>query len=40
MTDGAKPIMELGNSLPDDIDYEWYEAKAKSILKDLGIVTK
>ena len=26
-TDGAKPIMNLPNELPDDINYEWYTEK-------------
>lgn len=34
-TDGAKPIMNLPNELPDDINYEWYINEAKTILKGL-----
>jgi DNA polymerase elongation subunit (family B) len=40
MTDGAKPLMELPDAFPTDIDYEWYLNKATSILKDLGISAK
>jgi hypothetical protein len=40
MTDGAKPLMLLTDTLPEDLDYEWYVAKTMSILKDLGVVTK
>lgn len=36
-SDGAKPLMELPNSIPEDIDYEWYERKAYSMLEDLGV---
>ncbi len=37
MTDGAKPLMQLPAELPEDIDYEWYTAKAYAILADLGV---
>jgi hypothetical protein len=37
-SDGAKPLMRLPETLPDDIDYEWYETKAYSMLEDLGLV--
>jgi hypothetical protein len=37
MTDGAKPLMQLPAELPEDIDYEWYTAKAYAILGDLGV---
>lgn len=40
MTDGAKPLMELPNSVPVDVDREWYVTKARSILKDLGVIEK
>jgi hypothetical protein len=36
-TDGAKPLMQLPKTLPDDIDYDWYIAKAESMLCDLGV---
>lgn len=35
-TYGAVPIMTLPDSLPDDIDYEWYIAETESLLKDVG----
>lgn len=35
-TDGAIPLMELPSALPKDIDYEWYIASAKKILKEIG----
>lgn len=37
-TDGAKPVMELPDDFPSDIDYEWYIREANSILRDLGAV--
>ena len=40
MTDGAKPLMLLPSAPPKDIDYQWYIAKAYSILADLGIKQK
>jgi DNA polymerase elongation subunit (family B) len=36
-TDGAKPLMTLPENLPGDIDYDWYVAETKSMLKDLGL---
>jgi hypothetical protein len=37
-SDGAKPLMELPESWPEDIDYEWYAAEAYRILEDIGAV--
>jgi hypothetical protein len=37
MTDGAKPLMQLPEALPADVDYQWYTAKAYAILADLGV---
>lgn len=39
-SDGAKPLMELPDALPDDIDYAWYEAEATSMLQDVGFYPK
>lgn len=36
-SDGAKPLMGLPDALPSDIDYEWYENEAISLLHDLDI---
>lgn len=36
-TEGARPLMELPDTLPDDIDYAWYEREARDILNDMGI---
>lgn len=35
-SEGARPMMELTTTLPDDIDYEWYVSEAKSILHEIG----
>lgn len=35
-SEGAKPLMELPDALPTDIDYDWYIAEAKSILSQIG----
>jgi hypothetical protein len=37
-TDGAKPLMQLPDTLPDDIDYEWYIAFAYRILTETGAI--
>ena len=34
---GAQPVMELPEEFPDWIDYDWYEAEAKSLLCDVGL---
>lgn len=33
---GVKPMMDLTEDIPDDLDYAWYINEAKSKLKDLG----
>ena len=35
-SEGAKPLMELPNEFPDDINYKWYEAEAEKILQEIG----
>ena len=35
-TDGARPLMELPEQLPADIDYAHYVARAEEILLDIG----
>lgn len=37
-SDGAKPLMELPDTFPTDVDYEWYIREAESILVDIGAV--
>jgi DNA polymerase elongation subunit (family B) len=36
-TEGAKPLMELPDSLPEDVDFDWYITEAKSLLVNLGV---
>lgn len=36
-SDGAWPIMELPDSLPEDLNYDWYIAEANKKLFDMGI---
>jgi hypothetical protein len=36
-TEGCVPLMDLTDSVPDDIDREWYVREARSLLIDLGI---
>lgn len=36
-TDGCRPLMELPDSLPADLDYMWYVAEARALLADLGV---
>lgn len=36
-TDGAKPLMVLPDTLPPDLDYNWYIKKSFDILNDLGV---
>lgn len=36
-SEGARPLMELPDSLPKDIDYDWYVREAYSILKSIGV---
>jgi hypothetical protein len=35
-SDNAMPLMDLPTELPDDIDFEYYIAKANEILKEIG----
>lgn len=35
-TEGAKPLMEMPEECPDDIDREWYVREATAMLQDLG----
>ncbi len=35
-TSGAKPLMDLPDSFPEDIDYEWYVEKTYSMLTKIG----
>jgi hypothetical protein len=35
-SDGAKPMMDLPDNFPTDIDYRWYIKEAQSMLEDTG----
>lgn len=35
-SEGAKPLMELPDELPDDINYDWYVQEAEIVLIDIG----
>jgi len=37
-TEGCRPMMELTDSLPADINYLWYFAEARSLLNDVGVI--
>lgn len=39
-SEGAKPLMDLPEQLPSDIDYEWYEQEAQDILKEIAYYPK
>ncbi|MDQ0317780.1 hypothetical protein [Amorphus orientalis] len=35
-TQGARPLMEIPDRLPDDLDYNWYIREARSILEQIN----
>lgn len=35
-SDGARPLMELPDEFPNDVDYFWYVKECRSMLQDLG----
>lgn len=35
-SDGARPAMQLPAAMPDDVDFDWYEAEATRILEWIG----
>jgi hypothetical protein len=39
-TEGAKPCMDLPDTFPTDINYQWYIDEAYSILEDIGYTPK
>lgn len=36
-SDGAKPLMLLPDTIPEDIDYDWYINESYKILKEVGV---
>lgn len=39
-TDGARPMMELATTLPDDIDWPRYIREATDLARDLGVIKR
>lgn len=39
-TDGAWPCMDLPDQFPNDLDYEWYEAKTKELLYEMAFLNR
>ena len=35
-SDGCRPLMDLPDALPSDLDLDWYIAEADKMLKELG----
>ena len=35
-SEGAKPMMDLPDEFPADVDFEWYEQECEKILKAIG----
>lgn len=35
-SDGARPLMDLPQQFPEDVDFEWYEGEADKILQVIG----
>jgi len=35
-TEGAKPLMDLPDSFPDDVDFDWYVMEARETLQQIG----
>jgi hypothetical protein len=40
MSEGAKPCMDLPESFPEDINYQWYINKTKEILIEIGYLAQ
>ena len=38
-SEGAQPLMDLPESFPTDIDYEWYERETLKIMRVMGCIT-
>lgn len=39
-SEGAKPVMDLPATFPQDVDYDWYEREAERMLCDIGYMQK
>lgn len=38
-SEGAKPLMELPESFPDDVEYSWYVRETTAMMQDIGLTT-
>lgn len=38
-SDGARPLMDLPKELPNDINFEWYEAETNKMLKEIAYLS-
>ena len=36
-SEGARPLMELPEALPSDVDHDWYIRETESILHSVGV---
>lgn len=39
-SDGAKPLMDLPDEMPDDVDYQWYLNECNEMLMSLGVIPR
>ena len=39
-SEGAKPCLDLPESFPEDVNYEWYIKYAREILEDIGYLSR
>lgn len=39
-SEGAKPLMDLPDEFPNDVDFEWYIKECQELLMDLGVVKR
>lgn len=37
-TEGCRPMMQLADEVPEDLDYEWYIREAAGLLRDAGVM--
>jgi hypothetical protein len=37
-SDGARPLMQLPEQFPDDVNFDWYIAEAEKMLREIGYV--
>jgi hypothetical protein len=39
-SDGARPYMDMPETFPDDINYQWYFDRCREILEEIGHTKK